>query len=259
MRLRKRGLFLKLKMMIFMIIFGLGYAQDNDYVLEKTSQKIIIDGNVTETEWGNLKAIPMGVSYPVYGRKASQKTTFYLTYDNDYVYAGIINYDTEPDKIRSNTLNRDEWSSDDAIGLVLDTFNDNENASVFIVNPEGVRVDWSVFNDANSFGGEPFNSSWNTYWDAKTTKHADGWSAEFRIPFSSLKFSVNNDQVTMGFLTFRYLPRFNEMQNYPMIPPKFDWGFVKPSLGKDIIFKDIKSKNPIYITPYCTFRKFRRL
>ncbi len=53
-------------------------------------------------------------------------------------------FDSEPDEVRANTLYRDRWSGDDTFAIVLDTFNDNENALWFFTSPNGVRFDMAV-------------------------------------------------------------------------------------------------------------------
>ena len=127
---------------------------------------------------------------PIHRGEMSELTRIFMTYDANYVYLAAENLTRDPLTIISNTLRRDDYeANDDIIGVVFDSFNDNENGLTFFTNPEGVRVDFAISNDGNFGAGvDAFNGSWNTYWDVETTRDANGWYAEMRIPFSSLGF-----------------------------------------------------------------------
>jgi len=144
----------------------------------------------------------------------------------------------------------------DAFGIILDTYNDNENALAFFTAPTGLRTDYAISNDAAGGGGGPgfmssLNTSWNTFWDVKTSRDGKGWYLEMRIPFSSLKFKPEDDIVNMGLIIVRNISVNNETDTYPAIDPKY--GFMatnKPSLAQTIQFEGIRPANPIYLSPY---------
>ena len=121
----------------------------------------------------------------------------------------------------------------DYYGLILDTFNDYENGLAFFTAPSGLRLDFTIFDDAN--GIFPINMTWNTFWDAKTIKTDSAWYSEIRIPFSSLRFQDNNGDVTMGFITWRWMPIANEEHIWPLVPNDLgEWSSMKPSSGRRI-------------------------
>ena len=213
--------------------------------IPKITGKLIFDGKLDEPFWENLDPLDMVMYQPVYKGRMTEKSEVYLVYDHDYIYLAANLYYKNTKDIRSNSLYRDQYSSDDTFALILDTFNDNENALWFFTNPAGVRFDVLVSNDA-----EENNFDWNTYWDVLTHRTSWGWSVEMRIPFSTLGFQRNNDHVIMGAEVYRYLSKRNERYIYPDIPPKWDNGFRKPSRAKKILLKGINSSNPIYLTPY---------
>lgn len=139
--------------------------------------------------------------------------------------------------------------NNDWFGLIIDTFNDKENALAFFTTPSGLRLDMTVYDDAQ--GDFPVNNSWNTFWDVKTARNEEGWFAEIRIPFSSLRFQDKDGRVVMGLITSRYIARKNEWIVFPAIPP--NWGFwspFKPSQAQEIVFKGLYSRKPLYIAPY---------
>ena len=129
-------------------------------------------------------------------------------------------------KIFAVTKKRDEELFDyDAFGIILDTYNDNENGLAFFTAPTGLRTDYTISNDAAGGGGGPggpsdMNYSWNTFWDVKTTRDDKGWYVEMRIPFSSLKFKSENDIATMGLIIVRNISANNETDTYPAIDPE---------------------------------------
>jgi hypothetical protein len=111
----------------------------------------------------------------------------------------------------------------DWFGILVDTFNDKENALVFFTTPSGLRLDMTVFNDAQ--GEMPFNTDWNTFWDVEIERNKDGWFAEMRIPLSSLQFQDKDGSCVMGLISWRWIARKNESVSFPAISP--DWGMFR--------------------------------
>jgi len=221
--------------------------------MQRTSGPITIDGVVDEAAWDAIEPFPLIVQGPTYKMPASQRTEMRVAFDDDYLYFSCRCYDTDPSSIRAVSYKRDAWSSSfDQVAVILDTFNDNENALVFILSSVGVRTDVAIFNDANMTANDfPFNDSWNTFWDAETSVTDEGWFGEVRIPFSSLKFNSDEGRVSMGLIAYRFHARSREVYLYPDIPP--DWGFgsfLKPSQAQNVQFKGVTSRKPLYITPY---------
>lgn len=213
---------------------------------------ITLDGFSDEPAWEAVEPIQLTVYQPVYLAEPSQRTEIRVAYDDDYLYASGRLYDTEPSGIRGNSLYRDEYSGDDVFSIILDTFNDNENALWFSTTPTSVRFDWAVANDAQTstdFQGA-INRSWNTFWDAASQTTDEGWFAEIRIPFSSLRFQDADGRVVMGLATYRYIARLNERHLYPDTPPNWSMGWAKASMAQDIVLEGVYSKKPLYITPY---------
>ncbi len=238
------------------IIFSLGCllnAQGQNILpIQKIYEKIIIDGRIDEPVWQTITPLPVVSSYPVENGKPSEKTEIRIAYDEKYIYvSGKFHMQNSAD-IRGNSFNRDAGSeSDDYFGFILDTFNDNENALGFITTPAGIRIDQTIYNDAQGFGpNEPINRSWNTFWDVKTRVDDKGWFAEMRIPFSSLRFQDDAGKVIMGLHAWRWIGKKSESVNFPAFPLRFDLGFIKPSIAQKISFTGIKSHKPVYFTPY---------
>jgi hypothetical protein len=97
----------------------------------------------------------------------------------------------------------------------------------------------------------PFNRSWDTFWDVKTSIAGDTLHIEMRIPFSSLRFQEKDGKVIMGMSIWRQISSKEEWINFPDISNEFGMlGVWKPSQAHKIILRGIKRKNPVYIKPY---------
>jgi len=243
-------------LLLFLLVTGAAQAQVPTS-LSRLAGPIDLDGMPDEAAWQAIEPLPLQMYEPVSGGQMTERTEIRVAYDNDFIYVGGRMYDSEPDQIRANTLYRDRYSGDDTFAIVLDSFNDNENALWFYTSPTGVRFDYAISDDANgygggSFGGGAINSSWNTFWDVKTVRNEEGWFAEMRIPFSSLSFQEENGQVVMGMIAYRYISRKSERQIYPLIPPNWSLGFAKPSQAAKVMLEGIESQKPFYVTPYVT-------
>jgi hypothetical protein len=149
-------------------------------------------------------------------------------------------------------LKRDGWSyKTDQLTIVVDAFNDNENALVFSTTPAGIRTDVNILNDALDAPFKNVNSTINKFWDVASVSNEDGWFAEMRIPFSSLRFEEKDGQTVMGITAYRFIARKFELDIFPLIPEKLDfWGAFMPSQTQEFLFEGVNSHNPFYITPY---------
>jgi hypothetical protein len=156
--------------------------------------------------------------WPTFEGRLTQATEFRVGYDDMFIYVSVLCRDSNPDLIQAPSFRRDEWDeTSDQIAIGFDTYDDNENALLFVTTPTGSRIDVSFRNDAQGSGA--FNISWDSYWIAESTIHEEGWSTELRIPFSSLRFEVNDGKVNMGMYAYRYVARKREMGIFPAIPP----------------------------------------
>lgn len=201
---------------------------------------IELDGEVRESEWQNARSLPVIQQKPNYGESPSEKTEILIGHTAENLYVACRCFDRyEPS---APSFKRDYNSSDsDLFAVILDTFNDNENAVVFLTSPAGQRADLTINDDAS--GDVPFDKDWDSFWETEVTQNGQGWFAEMKIPFSSLRFNTTeNGGVEMGVIVGRFLSRKNEYSIFPDIPNK--WGFVshlKPSQAQDVILEDVSS------------------
>lgn len=220
--------------------------------LTKIDLPVVLDGTANEPAWEGVPYYEPVQYEPVFMGEMNEITKFKAAYDENFVYISGELFTKDPQTITTNSLARDKYSSDDVFAVIIDGFNDNQNASWFFTNPDGVRFDFAVSNDANFSGGRnAINSSWNTFWDVETVRNEEGWFAEMRIPFSSIGIQVNeNNQTEMGIIIYRWITTKNERHIFPVIPPNWNLGNAKPSQAQDVVLNGVKSKNPVYVTPY---------
>ncbi|HLG04686.1 MAG TPA: DUF5916 domain-containing protein [Gemmatimonadales bacterium] len=218
--------------------------------LTRLSAPIVLDGQLDEAAWQAVTPLPLTALTPTFGGPLTERTELRVAYDDRYLYLGGRMFDSEAGKVRTNTLYRDRYSGDDLMAIVLDTYNDRQTASWFAVNPAGARTDRAVSNDGEFSSGDPMNDNWNTFWDVATTRSDSGWSAEMRIPFSSLGFQDDDGRVTMGMIVYRLIARKNERQLFPAIPPNWDLAFAKPSQARRVVIEGVYARRPVYVTPY---------
>ena len=214
----------------------------------KITDKVVIDGLVDEPFWDTIEPLHSTQKVPNAGDEPTQKTEVRLAYDEKYLYLSGRLFDNEPDKINTNVKRRDDLTENtEWCGLLIDTYNDRENALAFYVTPTGARLDMALSNDI--VGPNAFNLSWNTFWDGAAKITSAGWFAEIRIPFSSLPFESVDGKTVMGITTWRYLARNDETDIYP--PRDLSTGSsFRPSLTQRFVFEDIDEKKPVRIAPY---------
>jgi hypothetical protein len=153
------------RILILLSVCSLVSVAQQPLRLPRIDGPITLDGHSTEPAWVRIEPLPLTVLAPTYRGTAINRTEIRVGYDDQYLYVSGRCYDTNPSEILITSLSRDGLSpTDDSFGVILDTFNDNENALAFLTNAGGLREDWAVFNDAEPLLSPlPFNSSWNTY------------------------------------------------------------------------------------------------
>lgn len=247
---------ISLTILICMIFFASLDAVSQDITsINRISGQIIFDGKPDESAWEECTTLPLIVHRPNFGTEPSELSEVMVGYDQEYLWIGARLFSRDPGNITSTSKKRDEISrNSDQFGILLDTYDDNENALAFFTMPSGARIDYTVSNDGEGGGGggmRSMNYSWNTFWDVETTTDAQGWYVEMRIPFSSLRFQTVNGKIHMGMILNRRISYANELVTFPPIDPKYGFSAnVKPSQAHTIEFENIKARKPVYISPY---------
>jgi hypothetical protein len=211
------------------------------------SGPITLDGRPEEEAWRRIPPLPMLVYEPAWGAPPHQLTEVRVGHDGRNLYLGAVLLDTQPEEVRVGSLYRDRYSGDEAVGIIVDGFNDDKNAMWFYTTPAGVRGDMSISDDLAT--ADP-DWSWNGYWHAAAVRTERGWSAEVRIPFSTLGFQAQDGAAVMGLSVYRWLARWGERQVWPPVAPRWALAFAKPSKLADVSLVGVQSRRALYLSPY---------
>jgi hypothetical protein len=220
--------------------------------MQRLSGPVTLDGIVDEAAWAGIEPLPLVMYEPAFRGASDRRIQILVGYDDEALYvAGRFLHD-DPSDIRALSLTRDRWSGDDGYAILLDTFNDKENAVRFVALPLGTRMDMSITGDGQDEGGQaggPRGVSWNSFWDLETRITDEGWFGEMRIPFSSLRFETEPDgSVVMGMMVYAYEPARGERWTFPAIPSTAP--YTQVSAWQEIRFDGVAPTNPVYFSPY---------
>ena len=193
-----------------------------------------IDGRLDEVMWANADVLTNFVQRePIEGRPVSERTEVRIAYDGEALYVGAWMFDRNPASVVMGQTLRDASLNDaDAFVVILDTYLDRQNGFVFGTTPAGIEYDGQVSNEGQGGGGASlqrqqagtaagFNLNWDGSWQVATSRDADGWYAEMRIPFSTLRYGKGGAQ-TWGLNIERRIRRNNEQSVWSPLPRQFD-------------------------------------
>ena len=173
-----------------------------------------LDGKTDDPAWQNAQIIDQFLQYePNEGTESRFRTEARVTYDDRNLYVLARMYDPAPDSIISILSRRDVRTASEQLKLVIDSYNDKKTGYEFIVNPAGVKRDFSVSNDNDE------DASWDGVWDVATKIDSLGWVAEFRIPFSQIRFAPGAEH-TFGLIIGRDVARTGERISWPLLSRK---------------------------------------
>jgi len=170
-----------------------------------------LDGRLDDPAWATAQTISGFVQRePNEGRPATERTDVKVVFTDDAIYVGVRAFDSHPEAIVGRLTRRDQDSPSDWIGVAIDSYHDRRTAFLFYVNPAGVKRDLYLFNDTDQ------DDSWDGIWDVAVSRDAGGWTAEFRIPFSQLRFP--HGATAFGFNVVRKISRLNEESHWRLVP-----------------------------------------
>lgn len=182
-----------------------------------------------------------------------------MMYTPDMLFVGVVAYDREPSKLIVSDSRRDAaLEGMDSFRFILDTYRDGQNGFIFGTNPAGVEYDAQVSNEGQGggFGGGPraqagagggLNVNWDASWTVEARTGDYGWSAEFAIPFRTLRFSSGADQI-WGINFERTIRRKNETAYWAPLPRQY--GLARVSQAGALEGISVVSPRNLQVTPY---------
>jgi len=174
----------------------------NEFEIPRIQQKSSIDGELSESHWNNALMVTLDYeTRPAENTKPSVGTKVYLYEDGKTLYVAFEAFDTNPEDIRAYFRDRDKAYSDDFVGIILDTYNDETRAFEFFSNALGAQMDM-----LNNEAGHGEDDSWDAIWDSAGQITENGYVVEMAIPLSALSFA-EQDMQTWGIDIVRFRPR----------------------------------------------------
>ncbi len=234
-------------------------------VAARTAAAPVIDGVPGDPVW--MSAAPL-VDFtqrePADGQPASEPTEVRILFDADAVYVAVWAYDSDAAAIVPGESIRDyEVTDADAVIMIFDTYNDQQNGFVFGTTPAGIEYDGQVASQGSGSGfflgggmtgqrrfqrgaGGGFNKNWDGSWTVATSRDAEGWYAEFRIPFSTLRYGSEMD--SWGFNVSRRIRRLNEEDFWAAVPREF--GLYRLDFAGQLTGIEPPFRRSATVTPY---------
>ena len=222
----------------------------------------VIDGRLTDDAWRAASTFADFTQRdPQQGSPVSERTEVRLLTDGDALYIGAWMYDRDAasivagEKIRDVTL-----TNSDYFGILLDTYKDRQNGFLFATTPAGVEYDGQIIREgegggvfqtgqnraqAGSMGG--FNLNWDGSWKVAVSRDSLGWYAEFRIPFSTLRYGGGATQ-DWGLNLVRMIRRKNEESFWAPIPRQFN--LYRMSMAGQLNGLQVPVRRVATVTPY---------
>src|SRR5258705_9881533 len=155
----------------------------------KAAKPPVIDGVVDEGEWQGAVTATNFIQYePRRGEQSGSRTEALVLYDAGHLYVAFRAWDAEP--ITAQLTQRDaDLLRDDAVVLVVDSTNDRRSGYYFITNALGTQADGRISDD-----GRTSEATWDAPWQSAAMRTDYGWSAEFSIPLSSIRYASGERQ-----------------------------------------------------------------
>ena len=179
----------------------------------RTSAPITLDGRDEDAVW---RTAPVTSDFrqftPGEAEPARFRTAFQVAYDDRTLYVFTRMYDPRPDSLVALLSRRDVRTPSEWIKVVIDGFHDRRSGLQFIVNPAGVKRDATIYSDVQE------DAAWDGVWDVAVQVDSLGWTAEFAIPFSQLRYQPS-DALTFGFGVWRDVARYGERDAWPVYRP----------------------------------------
>jgi len=227
-----------------------------------TDQPPAIDGRLTEDAWRKATVLDgFAQREPAEGAPVSERTEVRLLTDGEALYIGAWLYDrdvagiVDGEKIRDVTL-----TNSDYFGILLDTYRDRQNGFLFATTPAGVEYDGQIIregegggvtqagqNRAQSGAMGGFNLNWDGSWKVAVSRDSLGWYAEFRIPFSTLRYGGGTRQ-DWGLNLVRMVRRKNEEAFWSPIARQFN--LYRMSAAGDLRGLEVPARRVATVSPY---------
>ncbi|WP_340152879.1 DUF5916 domain-containing protein [uncultured Marivirga sp.] len=204
-----------------------------------------IDGDLEDAFWQDITETEANfiTFVPENGAKSDQKTYIKTAYTDFGIYISARMVDTSGEPIRQELGIRDDDNRNaDQFGVILDTYQNGQNAFYLKVSAAGVQTDIFI-----NRGRSDYN--WDAVWKSEAKLTQDGWQVEMEIPYSAIRFPKNQNQDwNVNFM--RKIQSKNETSYWNYVDNSVD-GLVNQS-GVLKGLKGIKPPLRLSVSPYIT-------
>ena len=214
-------------------------------------ERLVIDGRVDDAIWSGAPPFSTFIQQePDDGQPATERTEVRFLIDRQNLYIAVVCFDSEPDKIVVSQSRRDADLGDtDSIEILLDTFNDGQNAFVFGTNPFGIESDGQVMAEGQSGQGGRggFNENWDADWTVRAAMTERGWEAEFAIPLKTLRYNPGEER-SWGVNVLRNIRRKNEQVFLARVPRGYN--LYRVSVAGKLQGLSLPTRRDVKLLPY---------
>lgn len=219
----------------------------------------LVDGEViNDPVWQMIPSITDLVQIrPNYGEPVSEKTEVRIAYSSTTFYVSVVCYDTDANRIVVSDSRRDaDLNDEDSFLFIIDTYHDRQNGFLFGTNAQGMEYDAQIDNEGKGnfnanrqqggvIGGT--NINWDATWKVRSQLGDYGWSAEFAIPFRSLRYAPG-DNKTWGLNFQRNISKNTETAYWTSLPLGFD--MKRLSLAGNLNGLNLRNPGNLKLIPY---------
>lgn len=244
---------LRLSLIAAMLVPAVASAQATPRELPatRTTTPITIDGRLTEAPWREATAAADFLQRePVEGELAPEQTEVRFLISGDALYIGARMHSKHPEALQPLVARRDHQVPSEQLSISLDTRRDRTTAYSFAVTVGGVRSD--VFHASDTEGSQ--DDSYDPVWQAATAIDSLGWTAEFRIPLTQLRFNSGEDQ-RWGLNIVRDIPGRNE-RSYWVLVRRNENGW-SSKMGQLINLGALRAPQRLELVPYVAMEGHR--
>ncbi|WP_448549363.1 DUF5916 domain-containing protein [Thalassotalea fusca] len=161
--------------------------------LNDVAKPLAIDGNLNEEIWQHASVVEdFHQVKPSEYQQPTQATKVMMFYGEDSLYIGAQLYDEPKQILATQFIQGRNLNSDDQFHITIDAFDNQRTGTFFQINPNGVRREALIENDA-------FHADWQTLWEGDAQINEHGWSLEMRIPYQSLSFDPSSESWGINF------------------------------------------------------------
>ncbi|NJD18249.1 MAG: hypothetical protein FIA95_03070, partial [Gemmatimonadetes bacterium] len=220
-------------------------------VAPRATAPIRVDGRLDEPSWAAAQVASEFTQVdPDEAQPVSERTEARVLYDDEAVYIGVRLFDRQRPTMRLGRRDMNLMDSD-WLGVVIDSYHDHRTGFSMDLNPAGVQRD-AIKSMVD--GQEQDDMSWDPVWEAKATVDEEGWTAEYRIPFSQLRFG-NAPEQTWGIQIERVIGRRREYAVLSFTPKSEPGGI--PTFAHLTGLRDIEPGHRLEVLPYGVARAER--